>query len=64
MIPETMTPDGAQHIKDKIKAYWRGRGFREPTIFVQRAHSPSDSSARYDVRSDMQGGWPNGGLTG
>lgn len=63
IMPETMTADGAQYIKDRIRAYWRGKGYKEPVMFVQRAPSPNDGSARYDVRSDMQGGWPNGGLT-
>lgn len=60
LIPETMDADGAYALGEKIKAYWRNKGYKAPNVFVKRAHSPSDSSARYDLRSDMTGGWPNG----
>ena len=57
-IPETMTAEGAHLIREKIKAYWAGRGFRTPNLFTVRATSPVAGSARFDVRSNMVGGWP------
>jgi hypothetical protein len=62
-VPETLDAAGAQALKAKIINYWKARGFREPKIFIVRAPCLSESQARYDVRSNMTGGWPNGGLT-
>ena len=60
LTPDYLDAAGAYALKDKILAYWRQRGFREPKVYVIRAASVSDSVARYDVRSEMVGGWPSG----
>jgi len=60
LTPDTLDAAGAYALKAKIIAYWTRRGFREPKVYVIRAPSVSDSQVRYDVRSDMCGGWPNG----
>lgn len=63
-IPETLDAAGAYALKVKIQSYWRARGFPMPKVTVQRAQFVQEVGARYDVRSDMIGGWPNGGLAG
>ncbi len=60
LMPETLDAAGAYLLKTKIIAYWVRRGFKAPNVWTQRAPSVSDSQVRYDVRSDMIGGWPNG----
>lgn len=57
-IPETMTAEGAYLIREKITEYWRSRGFKAPMLFTIRAQSPVEGSARFDIRSNMVGGWP------
>lgn len=50
---------GAQRLKEKIEAHWRSKGFKPPTIeLVEVGFHASIRAARYDLRSNMQGGMP------
>jgi len=54
----TFSKSGAERLAQIIEAYWRARG---KSVFVRIYPSgfhPAIRSARYDVRSDMVGGYP------
>jgi hypothetical protein len=60
-VPETLDAEGAYALKVKIQNYWRARGFPAPNVYTVHAHAGVNlQTARYDVRSDMIGGWPRG----
>ncbi len=60
MLPNTMDAAGAYILKTKIIKYWVQRGFPAPNVYTIRDTFNGESGARYDVRSNMVGGWPSG----
>jgi hypothetical protein len=57
-VPELSDELGAQRLKAKIEAYWAERGYSVQLRIEPKGFTPQMRAARYDVRSDMQNGFP------
>ncbi len=57
--PDYCSLEGAQALKAKIEAAWKARGLT-PRFQIVASHSGDVTRLRYDIRSDMVGGWPRG----
>lgn len=60
-IPDYLEYHNAHQLAEKIRSYWRERGYK-PMVIVEPMHLGTDPTKRpsYVVRSDMVGGWPHG----
>ena len=59
---DTLTPDGAQHLKDSIEHYWHTRGYavhvRAVPLDIWRDKRAQFCGPNYVIRSDMVNGFP------
>lgn len=58
--PDYCSRDGAANLKAKIEAYWRDRGMDVALSLHNVGFHPAIRAARYDLRSDMVNGMPQG----
>lgn len=54
---DNLTSGGAHALADKIRAFWRKRGY-EVSVYVVQQELPRGQLPLYDIRSRMIGGKP------
>lgn len=52
--------NGAIALKEKIEAYWAARGYAVEITIRDAGFHPAVRAARYDLRSNLKDGYPQG----
>lgn len=52
--------DGARRLKQRIEEYWKDKGYAVDVKLIEAPFVAAMRSARTDVRSDMEDGFPRG----